>query len=184
MPKQRDHQLDAVIDGSALLVSFTLDEDEHRRRRESGVGAVTDEMLLAALLSLPEDSLGRVEPRFERLFDAPSTSEFATVVDDPEGGRWAQRTLRCPVHVDQIEAFAESWRHGLRIAHTWAGYGPRVVRVSEAPDTVLPCMEASRYGVGFVTDNALLVAPAEYRPRRWTAARWRFAELVYARYVS
>lgn len=184
MPKQRDHQLDAVIDGSALLISFTLNEDEHRRRRLSGVGAVTDEHLLAALLGLSVDRLGRVEPRFSHLFDDPSTSAYATVVDDPEGGRWAQRALTAPVQIDQIDAHTDSWRHGLKIAHSWAGYAPRVIHVSSVPDRALPCIEASEYGIGLVAEDTLLVAPAEYRPRRWTAARWRFAELVYARYLS
>ncbi|WP_341976856.1 hypothetical protein [Microbacterium sp. LWO13-1.2] len=184
MSLQRDHQLDAEVDGAQLLVSFGLDLEEHQRRHKAGVAAVPDETLLAALLSIPEDRLGPVEPRFVHLFDDPATSAYATVIDDPDGNRWAQCTLRAPVSVSQIDAYADSWRGGLRLAHDWVGYAARVIHLSAIDDVGLPCIEAAEYGVGLVTDAGTLVTPSEYRPRRWTAARWRFAELVYDQFLN
>ncbi|MGV2982072.1 hypothetical protein ACNPNP_00080 [Microbacterium sp. AGC85] len=184
MSLQRDHQLDAEVDGALLLVSFGLDVEEHERRLDAGVGAVADETMLAALLTLPDDGLGRVEDRFVPLFDDPATSSLATVVEDPDGSLWAQRTLRSPVSVSQIDAHAESWRRGLRLAHDWVGYAARVIHLPTLDDVALSCLEAVEYGVGLVTEEGTLVAPSEYRPRRWTAARWRFAELVYAQFLS
>lgn len=169
------------FDGAEVSVSYLVDSAEHTDRQSRAIGAVTDEQLLAGLLSLRPTELIRVERRFAR---ALRESDAATVVTDPEGGLWGQRRLCPPVQVLEIEIEAKSWRAGCAVAHEWAGYAPRVVRVRQ-PAEPIELAEASHFGIGLVEPNGLqLVAPAPYCPRRWSSSRWRLAELVYEQFLE
>lgn len=171
-----------IFDGAELTVTYAVDADEHDARIAAGVGAVTNEFLLAALLTLSEDHLTSVEARFERALQAPEAAAAATVITDPEGGVWAQKRIRSAVDIVGIEISSTSLRRGCSAAHRWAGYGPRTV-YSPRTATTIDLTEASHYGIGFmVADGEYLLTPATFVAERWSSARWRFAEMVYAQH--
>lgn len=171
---------EGLFDGSQLRVTYTLERGEHEKRAGAGRREIRDEFLLAALLSVPEDELAKVSQRFERALRAAAGLGAATMVDDPDGGLWAQRRATPAVTVQHIDITSDSWEQGRDIAHRWAGYGPRVVHVPTA-DT-FDLTEAAHYGIGVNVGVEQVLSPVMYTPKRWTSARWRFAELVYGQY--
>lgn len=171
-----------VFDGAELTVTYAVDRAEHESRVSNGAGAVADEFFLAALLSVPDDRLGKVDARFEDVLCGSSAAALATVIQDPESGVWAQRRARAAVQVMGIEIVSSSLSRGCSAAQRWAGYGPRVVQ-SPAKVSTFELTEAAHYGIGVVThEGQHLLPPAPFVPVRWSSARWRFAELVYAQF--
>lgn len=177
-----------TFDGAELTVLYALDTKEHEDRQRSGIHAVEDEQTLAALIELPTDSLRLIEPRFNSVFARAESNALAVVVEDPEGQRWGQRRLGVPVHILEIEARASRWKHAAPLAHRWVGYAPRTVCLDDVgegdAETVL--IEASFYGIGIAraADGSRLLAPADFISRRWTSARWWFAERVYGQFLT
>lgn len=177
-----------MFNGCPLTVTYLVDEREHKRRSDERVGAVTDERTLAALLSLPDDDLAPVPSRFVRALPEDHTSPLAALIKDPHGSLWGQRKLGVPVEVVEIEARAKDWARGCALAHRWVGYAPRSVRIA-CPLPVDPTMlltEAAHYGLGVIAgdQDTRVLEPSAYKPRRWTASRWRFAELVYEQFLT
>jgi hypothetical protein len=173
-----------LFDGTELTVVYLLSEPEHHMRLRTNTGGVENERLLAALLSLPTTALAPLERRFEKVFEDPATSNFATILEDPDGRRWGQRRLGVPIEVLRIEARAKNWTRASAVAHEWVGYAARVVHLDEVPtklESVL-LMEAAFYGIGVTVGGEKLLEPCAYRPQRWTSARWRFAEQIYSQF--
>lgn len=171
-----------VFDKTELTVTYAVDWVEHEARIACDIGGILDEFLLAALLHTPDDCLGRVHPRFEQALLHPTVAPLATVVEDPEGGFWAQRRVHPAVDVVGIEISSPTLKQGCFVAHRWAGYGPRTVHTS-ATASPFELTEAAHYGIGLVTDEGQqLLPPATFVAERWSSARWRFAELVYAQF--
>jgi hypothetical protein len=177
-----------IFDGAELTVVYRVHPDEHAARLRSGLRAVEDERTLAALIDLPGDSLGLIEPRFSSVFAGAQSSELAVVLEDPDGQRWGQRRLGAPVEILEIEAHAHSWKHAAPLAHRWVGYAPRTVCLVdvEENDTETILTEASFYGIGVAcaADGSRLLAPSDFVSRRWTSARWWFAERVYGQFLT
>lgn len=176
-----------TIDRCTISVTYTLDPEVHRSRTSAGVGAVIDERLLAALIDLPSGELAVVEPRFCGVFDEPATARYATIIQAPDGQLWGQRRLEPAVRILDIEVEASTWQRGLRAVDAWAGYGPRTVALTRAiADLDVALLEASYFGIGVRESSAgrVVLEPAPYRSRRWTSARWRFAELVYGQFLE
>lgn len=170
------------FDRAELTVTYTVDWAEHESRLANDIGAVADEFVLAALLSVPADRLGKVNARFEKVLRRPSAAPLATVLADPDGGFWAQRRIRPVVDIAGIEISSSSLRRGCSAAQRWAGYGPRTVQTS-AKASVFDLTEAAHHGIGLVTcEGQLLLSPATFVSERWSSARWRFSELVYAQF--
>lgn len=173
---------EGVFDRSMLTVTYSLNQAEHYARLRAGVREIRDEFLLAALLSAPEDRLGPVPSRFERVLRMANSAHLATVIEDPDGDLWAQRRMQPAVDVRSIEITSTNLKHGCTVAHRWAGYGPRTVTTS-ASATTFELIEASHYGIGLqMADGECVLAPAAYVPQRWSSSRWRFAELVYGQF--
>ncbi len=173
---------EGMFDRSELTVTYSVNWDEHMARLSGGRREVIDEFLLAALLSVPDDRLGQVSPRFEQVLRKTGSAHLATILEDPEGGLWAQRRAHPAVEVLGIEITSTSLRRGCSIAHRWAGYGPRTVQTAR-PANTFELTEASHYGIGLVmADGKHLLAPATFVSERWTSARWRFAEQVYGQF--
>jgi len=187
LPGTIAYRHEGVFDRCRIAVTYAVDLSVHRARRDAGLGAVRNERLLAALMSLPADALGVVGEQFHDVFDEPSTAGYAVVVEAPDGRRWGQRRLEPAVRVLEIETQASSWRRGRALADVWAGYGARTVAITGPfREPELSLLEASYFGIGVKDARAgqLLLAPKPYRPRRWTSARWRFAELVYGQFLE
>jgi hypothetical protein len=173
-----------AIDGVTVTLSYALDAAEHDRRQVAGVGALTDEFLLAALVSLPSDDLARVDERFTRVLASPGASQVAWISEDPEEGLWGRRLVNCPVEIIQLETELTTWRRGCELVQPWVGYGPRIVHATDELDP-FELSEAAHYGIGVVhPDGHRLLDPGDYRPQRWGSARWRFAELVYEQFLA
>jgi len=173
-----------VFDGAELTVTYAVDLVEHEARACSGIGAFTNEFLLAALLTLPADQLAPVDPRFERVIRKPESAAAVTVISDPDGGLWAQRRIGTVIDILGIEISSSTLQRGCTAAHRWAGYGPRTVHSVSAANTVA-LTEASHYGIGFVNaDGQNLLNPATFVAERWSSARWWFAELVYGQHCE
>jgi hypothetical protein len=178
----REYRHRGILDRARLTVTYRVDEAEQESRLERGLGSVEDEFLLAALMTLPTDGLREVDPRFTRVLHSPRAASVATVIDDPDGGTWAQRRLGVPLEVEQIEIEASSWSRGIAAAHQWAGYARRCVR-ARGPLNAFTLTEATHYGIGVIAeDGACVVAPGAYSPQRWSSARWRLAEMVYGQF--
>lgn len=173
-----------TFDGACLTVTYIVDIAEHESRRSRGLGAVTDEFLLAGLLSLPIDDMSAIDTRFTRALRSETASEMVTVIRDPEGGFWGRRRLEVPVEVVELETDSAKWRSGRSVAHQWVGYGPRLVHIDEEIEP-FELAEASHYGIGLVAhDGVRILEPAPYCPHRLTSARWRLAELVYTQFLE
>lgn len=173
---------EGVFDRSLLTVTYSVNLDEHDARVRAGRREIRDEFFLAALLSVPEDQLGKVSPRFERVLRKADSAHLATILEDPEGGLWAQRRAQPAVDVRSIEITSTSLKRGCSVAHRWAGYGPRTIMTSASAST-FELTEASHYGIGLQTpDGEYVIMPAAFVPQRWSSARWRFAELVYGQF--
>lgn len=173
---------EGVFDRSLLTVTYSVHLDEHNARVRAGRREIRDEFLLAALLSVPEDQLGKVSPRFERVLRKADSAQLATILEDPEGGLWAQRRAQPAVDVRSIEITSTSLKRGCSIAHRWAGYGPRTITTSASAST-FELTEASHYGIGLqMPDGECVIMPAAFVPQRWSSARWRFAELIYGQF--
>jgi len=184
----RAFQHTARFGGTALTVTYTLNREEHGRRQLAEVGAVMDERTLAALLCLPTGDLGQVPARLTRLVDKAEAAGFAVVFQDPDGQHWAQRRLAAPVTVLEISMHARNWDGGSSVLHDWVGYAARVLHLDElaTEEKTAVLSEAAFYGIGIAAgaDANTVLPPDNYKPRRWTSARWRFAELVYAQYLE
>ena len=177
----------AVFDHREVSVTYRLDGAVHAWRRESGLESVTTSRTLAALLSLPLNGLGPVDPLLADVFVDPATSAMAVIVDDPDGARWGRRLLRAPLTVMEIELPATRWSRGRDAAHCWAGFGPRVVRVDGTlpRDETFVFAEASHYGIGIkAASGELLLEPGEYMSSYWSLARWAFAETLYGQFLA
>lgn len=173
---------EGVFDRSLLTVTYSVNLAEHDARVRAGRREIGDEFLLAALLSVPEDQLGLVSPRFERVLRKADSAHLATILEDPEGGLWAQRRAQPAVDVRSIEIRSTSLKRGCSVAHRWAGYGPRTITTSASAST-FELTEASHYGIGLqMPDGECVMMPAAFVPQRWSSARWRFAELVYGQF--
>jgi hypothetical protein len=173
---------EGMFDRSLLTVTYSVNRAEHEARVSAGRRELRGEFLLAALLSAPEDQLGPVSPRFEPVLRKASSAHLATILEDPEGGLWAQRRVQPAVDVRSIEITSSSLERGCSIAHRWAGYGPRTITMS-ASVSEFELTEASHYGIGLqMADGECVMLPAAFVPQRWSSARWRFAELVYGQF--
>lgn len=173
---------EGVFDRSLLTVTYSVNRAEHEARVRAGRREIRDAFLLAALLDAPEDRLEPVSPRYERVLRKADNAHFVTLLEDPEGGVWAQRRAQPAVDVRSIEITSTSMKRACTIAHRWAGYGPRTIRTCASVNT-FELTEASHYGIGLqTTDGECVMMPAAFVPQRWSPARWRFAELIYGQF--
>jgi hypothetical protein len=167
--------------GTTARMAYRIDEIEHARRREAGLGHVDSMELLDILMDLPTDSA------------VPTTSVGAT----------SQRLLRCaPEGVVRFTAssvtrlvrpvvtpllavvHAREWHDGLERASRFAAYCPRLVVVRDLPpDSEQALAEASFYGIGIAV-GARSAPTVELEPEPFldwqpSLAWWHFTEQVY-----
>lgn len=167
---------------------LTIDPAEHTRRRDCGLGAVTDRSLLHALMCLPLGEpvpvadLGRVTA--DLLAVAPPG-----VLDHLDRPARLRRCYTPAAHVDLIVVRAPTWHHARRRADLFHSFATRVVLLSRRPRRAEDvAWEADLIGAGLwvpAADGSIeeLVAPAEHRPRYLKPGRWLFAEHAYAAWL-
>ncbi|WP_068482634.1 hypothetical protein [Pseudoclavibacter helvolus] len=173
---------EGMFDRSQLTVTYSVNRIEHEARVRSGLREIRDEFLLAALLDAPEDRLDPVSQRFERVLRKADSAHLVTILEDPEGGLWAQRRVQPAVEVRSIEITSASVKHGCTVAHRWAGYAPLTITTSASVST-FELTKVSHFGIGLqMADGDCVMRPATFAPQRWSSARWRFAELVYGQF--
>jgi hypothetical protein len=174
--------------GGSVSVTYALDDAEHQRRLHRGLGAVTSEFILAALLTAPLEDMARLPEQFQRLLDGPLADDrLVTMWRDLDEKVWMRRAISPPVRPVSATLSAGRWRDALTRAHRWNGYAERTVLVDE--NAILPTLaptEANHYGFGLVVNGVnearVVVPPRAYSPRRFTAARWLLAEQVYEQF--
>lgn len=175
--------------GHADTLAFTLNTAEHARRQTAGLHALDRYTWIEPLMTLPQGCpvpLDAINPALhptlrripEGVFEPgrpdylrlaiPPASNFTAYV---KAKRWA------PGHLARASAFAPVGQRAIVLAST--AKPPGAMALSEA--------DFWGIGVGRITDSGgfeWLLAPAPYRPVRFTAARWRFAELVYGAWLT
>jgi len=181
-----EHLVSLAINGSTMHAAFELCPDEHERRLQEGVGAITSTALLCGLWLLPSgvpvapEALPDV--KVQRLHDAPyavkKTSAGFERTYSPPGvlrsvmfsGRKLERTVDRALRFTPIiqrfalvdQPCAEVPSPVECIAREW-GVGIIALDQEEPPEVLVPAMPAE---VG---------VPSVYR--------WWVAELAYKRYL-
>ncbi|WP_035850989.1 hypothetical protein [Kitasatospora azatica] len=169
--------------GTDVLLFHRLVRDEHQRREAAAaepvnsMGALQVLHALPAGLPVPLETLTRPEQAEVRRL--PSGAARVTA-------RTVTRSAVRPLAVDLAVARATRTRHPLEAAGQFAPFCRRAILLKQPPvrhdDLVL---EAALYGIGVLAQDRggirLLLAPAEHRPQRHTAAAWHFVEDLYER---
>lgn len=176
--------VDLTIDGVEMLAVFEPDEEEHTRRSDLNVGAVTSTALLHGLWLLPS---GVPVPVDEIPDHKRHRLERAThLVDVTDAGF---ERLYCPPGAVRAVAFG-----GTRMArslHRAAQFTPIVQRFAVWDGLMRPSVRvlatAEARGVGLVefVDGAtsLLLAPAVAEKGVPAVYRWWIAELAYSSWL-
>jgi len=168
--------------GRPTAVMYRSDAGESRRRRETGLVAITRMDLLDLLLSLPCErpvpcrSLTGRERRLLRSLPAGSIEI---------GNGTVIRRAVVPLTVELAAVRAYDWRRGLDQASLLAPFCSRAVVLERVPDDVDALLaEAAYYGVGVVVVQAaevrVLADPEPFSRQGHKAAGWWFAEEIYA----
>ncbi|WP_052745609.1 hypothetical protein [Allosalinactinospora lopnorensis] len=169
--------------GSNVVVFYSVDATEHRRRRRVTAQPLTSLADLETLMSLPVD--------IPVPMSSLSATEHAGIGRLPAGavGRDHSQVTRHavrPLHVDLVVVRAARPRQGLEAATRFAPYCRRAVLLRRpAPRMDDYLNEASFYGVGVLVNSSagpeLVLEPQMHRPIRHTPAAWSFVETVYQR---
>jgi hypothetical protein len=176
-----------LLKGSDVWVFYRKDKDEWDRRNRVGAERLDRMDALETLLQLPVGMPVPGASLADSLCRAVDVLPMgAALVEDGQVTRQAVRPLVVDMVV--VRSSGRNWRDGLKRAGRFAPFGRRALLVDPPPqerETLL--LEAAFYGIGILTlggDTAeLLLEPRAYRPRRHTAAAWRFVEQVYLRLV-
>jgi hypothetical protein len=160
-----------------VTVQFLRVDDELKRRRQVGLGAVADRELLTVLFDLPVDL---PVPR-----DTLTTRQLRLLRKAPDGAvelprREITRLLVPAIRVTRVEAHGLPTTARLRQVSQFGAFAARtfVVRATPTPVTVA---EAIRWGIGLKhADGRLLLAEQPFVVRRHTPATWLFHETAFA----
>lgn len=169
-----------TIDGRQFSVLLALDGQEHQRRIELGVGAVTSTGLLYGLWLLPSGvpvSSGELpEVKRKRLQDAPAFAQYSDAgferLYSPIGKVTAigRRTARSTVCIEEVAAQPPLFRRVAFVAGEPAERETLIARATSA-------------GVGLALsrreDLEVLVSPPPAVRGRPGAYRWWIAEVAY-----
>jgi hypothetical protein len=168
--------------GGPTTVMYRLDAGESRRRRETGLGAITRMDLLDLLLSLPHECpvpYGSLTVRERHLLRSMPAGSV-----ESRNGKLIRRAV-VPLTVELAALRAYDWRRGLDRASLLAPFCSRAVILRRVPDDVDALLaEAAYYGIGVVVAEAgevrVLADPEPFSKQSHKAAGWWFAEEVYA----
>ncbi|MEV0307181.1 hypothetical protein [Nonomuraea fuscirosea] len=170
-----------VLQGTSAVLHYEPNQAEIARRRLSGLAAITSPDALRVLLDLPVHAPTPLSA-IERA--APGSLSLL-----PNGAVRVNRGCVTRLAVAPIEARlavvpARSWRVGLERAGRFAPFCSRAMLLPTPPrDLHILRMEADFYGIGVIIDTdgepCVVVPPAPFERRRFTAANWLFLEQAY-----
>jgi hypothetical protein len=173
----------ARLRGVDLQCRVLLNRAEHDHRERNGLGAITDRNVLEVLLGIEPGvetaTAGlpaRVRPVLRRAGDGAVVLGRGTVT----------RTASVPLTVECVTVTDTDPARGLARASRFGPYCARVLSLSRLPgDPVELLLEATYLGIGIaVPDDPEVVAAAVFRPVRFTAASWMFAEAAYEQFLG
>ncbi|MDP4510004.1 hypothetical protein [Nonomuraea turcica] len=180
-PLNRTFSSHVVLQGTSVLLHYEPDQAEIERRRHTGMTAITSPDALRVLLDLPVNvplplsAVGRMASDALRLL--------------PNGAMHRNQGHVTRLAVPPIEArlavvATRSWRVGLERAGRFAPFCPRAMLLPAPPrDLHMLRMEADFYGIGVIVDadgeSHVVVPPAPFERRRFSAAGWLFLEQAY-----
>ena len=168
--------------GRPTAIMYRPQAEEMRRRRETGLGAITRMDLLDLLLSLPHECpvpLGSLTGHERHLLRSMPAGSVQS-----RNGKVIRRAV-APLTVELAAVRACDWRRGLDQASLLAPFCSRAVVLGRVPDDADALLaEAAYYGVGVVVAEAgevrVLADPEPFTRRSHKAAGWWFTEEVYA----
>lgn len=177
-------ELHAVgLGGYQYLLGLLSVSDELARRREHGLGSVTDLRTLEVLSSLPVDV-----PVAAKVLGSEALSvlrPLPSAVVEFDGAK-VVRHLAPAVVLESAGVFATTWKQAVARISALASYCTRYVILGGdrgRAQMELATMDARYYGLGLATvaggELEWLVEPAPFRPERFTASSWLLAEKVF-----
>jgi len=161
--------------GVPVTALARLNPGEHERRREIGLGPVTDPALLDRLLNLPAGL-----PVADPAAWAQALALPAGIVSRARDGRTVTRTLDFPLTVDAVVVPARRRRllRAIQDASLFAAFTQRWAAAA-GPVRCTARLEAAVCGVGLLgPDGAVLIAaepPAGLRLDGWAWLLWKKA---------
>ncbi|WP_344907885.1 hypothetical protein [Actinomadura meridiana] len=179
------HWTPVTVGRVRALVSYRLNDREHERRAEVGLGAMTSPDVLRLLIALP---LG------ERVWSGVLTSadrrrlrrlgDGSVVSEGPELLRLAVPAVEAGIAL----VAAGSWRQGLEAAGRFTPFCVRAIVLRRKPrDMEALRLEADFYGIGVIVADgfgqdgpSVLVPPAPFVRERVSVGGWLFLEQLYA----
>ncbi|WP_157747066.1 hypothetical protein [Micromonospora echinofusca] len=169
--------------GRDVFIAHRVNEAEHDRRQRDGLGVLLSSDHLELLMSLP---VGWPVP-----VSSLSHRDQRTLRQLPRGtvriaAGAAERLAVRPARIDLAVVPATRWRAGLERAGRFAPFTARMMWLRRTPSDVDTMVhESRRFGVGVMVGPSeraeVLVPPAPFVQRRFTAAGWLFTEQVYQR---
>lgn len=172
------------------ILTLAIDQTEHARRQDRGIGPVLDWRSLETCLALPhgepvpwqalticqQDSIRRAPAHVFRITGRQHQPTITRILLRP--CRIVRATVRSATAsataLGKVTSFAPFCERSLIVSHR-----PRM------PETLI---EFGFWGVGLYLDHdgelETLVEPTPWRPMRHTAAGWRFAEQAYGSYLD
>jgi hypothetical protein len=168
--------------GTTVLMAHRIDQTEAARRRRDGLDLLGSLDELELLMSLPigwQVPVSSLSHRDQTVL--PRLPEGAVAVVDGQVVRLAVS----PVRVDLAIVPAARWQTGLERAGKFAPFTARVMWLPRVPNDVEAMVaESMQFGVGVAVGSGasaeVLVPPAPFVRRRYTAAGWLFTEEAYA----
>jgi hypothetical protein len=175
---------------SAATLHLAIDQTEHQRRQDHGLGHITHWSLIETCLSLPH---GESVPwqsltiRQQNVVRQAPAGLFR-ITGHRNNSKVTRLALRpCRVVRATVRAATAS-ATALGNVTSYAPFCERSLIVTRRPRMPETFIEYGFWGVGLYLDHdgelETLVEPATWRPQRHTAAGWRFAEEAYGSYLK
>ncbi|GAA3604247.1 hypothetical protein GCM10022419_106130 [Nonomuraea rosea] len=170
-----------VLQGTSVLLHYEPDQIEIERRRRTGPAAITSPDALRVLLDLPVNAPLPLSAVERAASDALHRLPNGAIHMD-QG--CVTRLAVPPIKACLAVVPTRSWRVGLERAGRFAPFCARAMLLSAPPrDLDVLRMEADFYGIGVIVDadgeSHVMVPPAPFELRRFTAASWLFLEEAY-----
>lgn len=160
---------------------LAINVEEHDRRIDVDLVAVTSRDLLADLMTLPL-GMGVAEAAFGEATLRRLWRSQPGIVDTDDGN--LVRRLAPPARIVTATVSADSWKTALRSLDLLAAHTERHVALPSGEiEDPLVRFSAERFGIGLWSHEGAQVLPAEpFVRQRFTPTGWAFTERMYERW--